>query len=267
MKKDYAHITFVLDNSISMTGLTDETIAGYNTFLEKQKAIPGEATFSLYEFLPNDSLEGPAVEPLKGVHNNSLFGGVWLEQGVVGFNGNRNLLVLPVYEFKSLKEVPNIDRNTYQCRTWTPLLDAMGYAIEKTGEKLAALKEKDRPSKVICVFLTDGLENKSWKYDKDSINKLITNQTNVYKWEFVFLGANIDAIAVGASYGIAAASSVNYAATGASVTAGYSAVSDAVTLTRSTGVSMSATLGDSAVRSKIFDGTYKANADITKTGT
>src|SRR5258708_22820381 len=93
------------------------------------------------------------------------------------------------------------------------LLDAMGTTIDALGQKLAVMPEQERPSKVIVLVITDGEENQSHRFNLEQIKEKITHQREVYSWEFVFMGANIDAIGAGTSLGITAANSLQYDAT------------------------------------------------------
>ena len=97
----------------------------------------------------------------------------------------------------------------YQPRAFTPLLDALGLCIVRTGERLAAIDESARPAKVIFVVFTDGLENASKEYNKDQVRQMVDHQKNTYKWDFIFMGANIDTFAQAGAVGIDAATSAD----------------------------------------------------------
>lgn len=122
-----------------------------------------------------------------------------------------------VYENKPLADVPPF---MLRPRGATALLDAVGRTINTLGEQLAAMDEDARPGEVIVVILTDGHENASREYTKTAVKKLITQQQDAYGWKFVFLGADQDAFAAGASMGIARATTLSYSGTrtGASLT-------------------------------------------------
>lgn len=107
----------------------------------------------------------------------------------------------------------------------TALLDAIGKSITETGQRLAALNEADRPDKVIFVIMTDGEENASTEYTLDTIKTMIEHQRTVYKWEFIFMGANIDAFSVGGTMNIGAGSTVTYDATGQGTRRAFTAAS------------------------------------------
>jgi len=134
-----------------------------------------------------------------------------------------------VYENKPIFDVPPL---TLIPRGMTALLDAVGKTITSVGVSLAALAEDDRPAKVIMVILTDGYENSSKEWKVDAVKKLVTEQREHYGWEFIFLGANLDALNVAQGMGIDAGSAMAYAASGAQVTSTMRSVSNYVTRTR-----------------------------------
>lgn len=173
MKENYTDINIVLDRSGSMDAIKSDTIGGFNSFLKEQKNVAGEATITLVQF--DDIYE-------------------------------------EVYKAIPLANAPLLNNDTFIPRNMTALLDAIGKTIVETGKRLAAMSESERPEKVIFVILTDGLENASREYNIQHINEMISHQRNVYKWEFVFLGANQDAIATASNMGIAQANALTYAA-------------------------------------------------------
>jgi hypothetical protein len=173
MKKDYTDINIVLDRSGSMESIKSDTIGGFNSFLNEQKKVAGEATITLVQF--DDIYE-------------------------------------EVYKAIPLSNAPLLNNDTFIPRNTTALLDAIGKTIVQTGNRLAAMSEDNRPEKVIFVILTDGLENASHEYKIEQINRMISHQRDVYKWEFVFLGANQDAIATASQMGISQANALTYAA-------------------------------------------------------
>lgn len=171
MKDNTCSINIVLDKSGSMINVANSTIEGFNAFLKEQKNVPGDATLSLAMFNSQYEL----------VHNNL-----------------------------SLSEVPELTRETYRPSGGTALLDALGRTINTTGAYLASLKEEERPSKVIFLIMTDGEENASREFIHSKIMEMITHQQEKYSWQFIYIGANQDAIQAGAQLGIAANSSYNY---------------------------------------------------------
>ena len=175
MKQGYTHITVVLDRSGSMGSIAEDTVGGFNTFLEENKktAKPGD-TFSLMQF---DTV-------LEYVYKN-----------------------VPIADVK-----PLVNGETFVPRGMTALLDGMGKTIQETGDFLRTMKEEDRAENVIFVVITDGGENASKEYKHAQIKNMIKTQTDDFNWKFTFLAANQDAIAVGGSYGFAAAASMTYGA-------------------------------------------------------
>jgi hypothetical protein len=173
MKSDYTHIAMVLDRSGSMASIASDTIGGVNTFLEAQRKAPGECTATLVQF--DDVIE-------------------------------------TVIDGKRVAEVKPLDKETYVPRNSTALYDAVGRTIVSTGDYLMRKAESDRPGKVIFAIITDGYENASREYNRAKVFDMIKHQREVYKWEFVFIGANQDALAEGESIGIARSHSINYAA-------------------------------------------------------
>lgn len=173
MKENYTDINIVLDRSGSMDTIKSDTIGGFNSFLSKQKQVAGEATITLVQF--DDIYE-------------------------------------EVYKAIPLENAPLLNDDTFIPRNTTALLDAIGKTIVETGKRLASMNDDERPDKVIFVILTDGLENASREYRIEQINQMISHQRDVYKWEFIFLGANQDAIATASNMGIAQTHALTYAA-------------------------------------------------------
>lgn len=188
MKNDYTDITVLLDRSGSMEIIKQDTIGGFNTFLKTQKGVPGEATLTLIQFDGSD--------PYEVVENNV-----------------------------SISEAKNLTDSTFVPRGSTPLYDSVGVSIVKTGEKLAAMREEDRPGKVVFVIITDGQENASKEYSKDRVKNMIELQTKEYSWEFVFLAANQDAMISGGSIGIKASNSMTYNHTDRGITSAFNTLS------------------------------------------
>jgi uncharacterized protein YegL len=125
----------------------------------------------------------------------------------------------------SPRPIADVGAVTLIPRGRTALLDAMGKAITKTGEWLAAKPEDKRPEKVVFAVITDGLENASVEWTRDRVLKLVTHQRDAYQWEFLFLAANQDAIAAGGAIGVPQAGAMNYAATSAGVGHAFAAAS------------------------------------------
>lgn len=174
MKKS-TRIVIVLDRSGSMNQCRNSTITGFNTFLSKQKELPGEATLKLVQFDSNSD----------GMQYDTVFDG-------------------------DIRSIENLTLETFIPRGSTPLLDAQGKTIVELGEELAAMKENDRPEKVMFVTISDGEENSSQKYDRIQIRNMITHQSTKYSWDFVYLGANQDAVSVGAQMGYSRNKSMSF---------------------------------------------------------
>ena len=119
-----------------------------------------------------------------------------------------------VYENRPIAQVPPLH---LEPRNMTALLDAIGSTVNARGAYYDSLPESDRPEKVVVVVMTDGAENSSREFTLNDVRKLITRQREVYKWEFIFLGANMDAVAEGARMGFQASKSMSYAADGEGV--------------------------------------------------
>ena len=171
--RDATHIAVLLDRSGSMGVVKDETISGFNYFLKEQKAAGDNASLTLVQF---DS-ESTDV----------------------------------VHESRPVRDVPELNQDTYQPRGSTPLLDALGQTIISTGKTLAAIPEAKRPDKVVFVVITDGEENASHQFTKTRVKEMIDHQTGKYNWQFVYLGANQDAFAEAGAVGIPMAMAANYA--------------------------------------------------------
>lgn len=174
MREDLTDITVVLDRSGSMASIRQDTIGGFNTFLAGQRKVPGRARISLVQF--DDRYE-------------------------------------PNYTAMDVREAYLLNESSYEPRGSTALLDAFGKTIAETGRRLLSMPESERPSKVVFVVVTDGHENASREYTKAKVKEMVEHQRIVYKWEFLFLGAGIDAMADAAQYGMAAAAAINTAHT------------------------------------------------------
>ena len=134
------------------------------------------------------------------------------------------------YEFKDIQDVPKIK---YSPRGYTAMLDAIGKSICATGEALEKMDESNRPEKVVVLIQTDGEENYSKEYTISAVKKLIDKQTNTYNWEFVFLGANIDAVGTAGRLGILSCNTMNFAANSRGMTSAINSVSENLSSMRS----------------------------------
>ena len=189
MKKDLTELVFILDRSGSMSGLESDTIGGYNAMLEKQKKAAGEAVITTVLF--DDSYE-------------------------------------LLHDRINLKGIAPITDKEYFVRGSTALLDAIGKTINKIGNAQKHTQESERAEHVMFIITTDGMENASHEFSYDKIKKMIEHQKKTYNWEFMFLGANIDAIATAASFGIDRDRAVNYHADSQGTMLNYEVISEAV---------------------------------------
>jgi uncharacterized protein YegL len=196
MKENLTEIVAILDRSGSMSGLDKDTIGGYNAFIDQQKQVPGEAVLT-----------------------------------TVLFDDQYDLL----HDGVNIKEVLPITGREYFPRGTTALLDAVGNSISTIGEKLSKMSESDRPGKVMFLIITDGAENSSKEYTQAQIKEMVERQQNIYKWEFLFFGANIDSFAAAGGIGISHARSANFTASAHGVSTTMDAMSFAATSYRKTG--------------------------------
>lgn len=189
MKKNLAEIVFILDRSGSMAGLEDDTIGGFNSMIQKQKNEPGEALVS-----------------------------------TVLFDNYSEV----IHDRVDIQRIEPMTRNEYYVRGCTALLDAVGGAIHHIGNVHKYAREEDRPEKTLFVITTDGMENASRKFSYEKLKAMIERQKEKYGWEFIFLGANIDAAKEAARFGIDEDRAVNYNADREGTAVIYEAVSEAV---------------------------------------
>lgn len=200
MKENYTFIGVVIDRSGSMGGLVNDTITGFNNLLKDHKAVEGTASLSLCLFSEYNNL----------VH------------------------------YDNLHHVEDLTPTTYKPGGGTALLDAVGDTINQIGSRLSAMKEEDRPSKVVVMVITDGEENASKRFTKAQIKEMICHQEQKYNWSFAFIGGNIDAISEGASIGVAASNSLNYSASKGGTQRTYNAMSNSLRRARIMGAGMKA---------------------------
>ena len=189
MKKNLTEIVFILDRSGSMSGLEDDTIGGFNALIEKQKQEAGEAYVSTILF--------------------DNFSEV-------------------IHDRVRLDRVPRMTRKEYYVRGCTALLDAVGGAIHHIGNVHKYAREEDRPEKTLFVITTDGMENASRSYTYDRLKAMIQRQEKEFGWEFLFLGANIDAAREAARFGIRADRAANYHADRQGTAVIYETVNEAI---------------------------------------
>jgi uncharacterized protein YegL len=190
MKTNLTELVFILDRSGSMGGLESDTIGGFNAMLEKQQAVPGEARIT-----------------------------------TVLFDDKYELL----HDRLDLQAVTPITGADYFVRGSTALLDAIGKTISKAGNAQKQSKPEYRADKVLFVITTDGMENASREYSYEKVKRQIERQKSKYGWEFIFLGANIDAVDVANRFGIDRSRAQNFHSDSAGVELHYRVVSQAVT--------------------------------------
>ena len=189
MKKNLTELVFILDRSGSMAGLEDDTIGGFNAMIEKQKGEPGEALVS-----------------------------------TVLFDNECDV----IHDRVDIQKIAPMTRKEYYVRGCTALLDAVGGAIHHIGNVHKYARDEDRPEKTLFVITTDGMENASREFTYGLVKSLIERQKEKYGWEFLFLGANIDAAKEAARFGISEDRAANYHADSTGTAVIYEAVSEAV---------------------------------------
>ena len=189
MKKNLTELVMILDRSGSLSGLESDTIGGYNSMLKKQRETEGEVLVS-----------------------------------TVLFDHNTEVL----HDRVPLDKVPEMTEKDYYVRGCTALLDAVGGAIHHIGNVHKYAREEDRPEKTIFVITTDGMENASRQYSYDRVKQMVERQKEKYGWEFLFLGANIDAIKTAGRFGISADRAANYNSDREGTALNYEVLADAV---------------------------------------
>ena len=193
-KNNIVDVVFILDRSGSMGGLESDTIGGFNSMLEKQRKLEGKAYIT-----------------------------------TVLFDDQYELL----HDRIDISKVKNITEKEYYVRGNTALLDAIGKTIAKEKAIQDTLGKNEKADKVLFVIITDGLENSSREYNSTTVRKLIETQKEKYGWEFLFLGANIDAIETANSIGISAERAVNYNSDSIGTKKNYDTLNEAVKEVRS----------------------------------
>jgi uncharacterized protein YegL len=193
MRENLTEIVFILDRSGSMSGLESDTIGGFNSMIAKQQKEEGEAIVSTVLFDDETDV----------IHDRVAIG-----------------------------EVKKLTEEDYYVRGCTALLDAVGGAIHHIGNVHKYAREEDRPAKTLFVITTDGLENASRHYSFKDVKKLIKRQQEKYNWEFLFLGANIDAIEVAGNMGISRDRAANYNCDEIGTALNYQVLEAAVTRVR-----------------------------------
>lgn len=193
MRKGLTELVFIIDRSGSMSGLEADTIGGFNGMIEKQKKEEGEAYVS-----------------------------------VVLFDDQTEVL----YDRMDLQKVEPMNDKQYYVRGCTALLDAVGGAIHHIKNVHRYAREEDVPEKTLFIITTDGMENASRQYSYDKVRRMVEHEKEKYHWEFLFLGANIDAISVAGRFGIKANRAVNFENDGVGTHLNYEVMSKTVSVAR-----------------------------------
>ena len=195
MKKNnnLTEMVFILDRSGSMHGLEKDTIGGFNSMLEKQKNEQGEAFVT-----------------------------------TILFDNDYKIL----HDRLDVRDVPEMTEKDYQVRGSTALIDAIGRTIRHIANIHKYQKKEDVPANTIFVIITDGMENASCIYSSEKVKAMIEHEKEKYGWEFIFLGANIDAVETARHFGIGSDRAVNYNCDSQGTRLNYEVVSDAVSCCR-----------------------------------
>ena len=193
MKKNLTEMVFILDKSGSMSGLEADTIGGFNSMIERQKKEEGEALVSTVLFSDESRV---------------------------------------IHDRVALNKIEPMTDKQYYVGGCTALIDAIGGAIHHIGNVHKYARDEDRPEHTIFVITTDGMENASHRYTSSQVKAMVQRQKDKYGWEFLFLGANIDAVETAARYGIAEDQAVSFINDHAGQSLNYTAVSEAVRTVR-----------------------------------
>ncbi len=189
MKKDLTEMVFILDRSGSMAGLESDTIGGFNGMIERQKKTEGQALVSAVLFSDESAV---------------------------------------IYDRADLRTIEPMTERQYRVGGCTALIDAIGGAIHHIGNVHKYAREEDRPAHTVFVITTDGMENASHRYSAGQVRDMVKRQKEKYGWEFLFLGANIDAVETAAHFGIAHDRAVTFCNDSQGQALNYSEVSKAV---------------------------------------
>ena len=192
---------FILDRSGSMAGLEQDTIGGFNAMLAKQRKEPGEAVVSTVLFDSNSTV---------------------------------------IHDRVPITQVPDLTEEDYFVRGCTALLDAVGGSIHHIGNVHKYARKEDVPDKTLFIITTDGMENASKHYTYDKVRHMIERQKERYGWEFIFLGANIDAAAEAGKFGIDASMAADYHCDKAGTALNYEVISEAISTVRACAAPLSA---------------------------
>ena len=195
MKKGLSELILILDMSGSMSGMRDDTIGGYNTLIEEQKKVDGEARVTTVLF------------------------------------DDRYILL---HDREDLNDIEPLTDKEYSPRGMTAMLDAIGHTISSVGQKLSEMPEDERPESVMVTIITDGYENASREYTWDAVQSMIREQREKYNWIFTFIGADIDTIKVGKDLGIDSKLTRGYTKSSVGTASVYTAMSASMSRMRTT---------------------------------
>lgn len=195
MKNNYTHISVVIDKSGSMASMVNDVIGGFNSLVEDQTKEEGEATMT-----------------------------------IVQFNNNYEV----ISDFTPIKDATKLNKRNFVPNGGTALLDAMGKTMNNVRERINSMPEDQKPSKAIFVFITDGEENTSSEYNRDRVFEMISDlksedRGDSINWEFVFIGANQDAIQAGGNLGIRSGATLTYDASSVGATTAFRSLSAGLT--------------------------------------
>lgn len=193
MRKNLTEVVFILDRSGSMSGLEADTIGGFNAMIEKQKKTEGEALISTILF-----------------DNSSQV----------------------IHDRADIREIRPMTEEDYTVRGCTALLDAIGEAVRHIGNIHKYARPEDIPEHTMFVITTDGMENASRRYDSDQVKHMIERQKEKYGWEFLFLGANIDAVETAKHFGIQEDRAVTFHSDHAGTQLNYEVISETISAVR-----------------------------------
>lgn len=196
MKKNLTEIIFILDKSGSMAGLESDSIGGFNALIDKQKKTDGEALVSTILFSNSSEV----------IHDRIDIG-----------------------------KVQPMTEDDFCVSGCTALIDAIGGAIHHIGNVHKYIRNEDVPEKTMFVIMTDGMENASRRYSAEQVRRMIRRQKEKYGWEFIFLGANIDAVQTAAEFGIDEEMAVNYHSDSIGTALNYEVVGEAISHVRTLG--------------------------------
>jgi uncharacterized protein YegL len=196
MRQGLTELVFILDKSGSMGGLESDTIGGFNAMLSKQKSEPGVAIVT-----------------------------------TVLFDNNYELL----HDRTDIIAIPPITDKEYHVGGGTALIDAIGRTIQKVRNAQKHIADEYCPENTLFVIITDGAENASREYTSEQVKRIIEHQTAKYGWEFIFLGANIDAVETARGFGINSMNTQDFHADSKGLSSGYTGISAAVSAYRRTG--------------------------------